>query len=111
MMSCMSGHSAEKERDPNKIKKSLDDTVHKLDQEPSSRESWGQTLSQNQGEWEELKQKIKERQRALKALVREKRSGTIGAEEFDSKYKALQDELTELEFEVYNMRLGTDLHV
>ncbi len=107
----MSGRGSEKERDPSKIKRSLDDAVHKLDQEPSSSESWGETLSQNREEWEELKRKIKERQRALKALVREKRAGTIGTEEFDRNYKALQDELTELEFEVYNMRLGTDLHV
>ncbi|RDE12556.1 MAG: hypothetical protein C4K47_07405 [Candidatus Thorarchaeota archaeon] len=107
----MSRHVSEKERDPGKIKKSLDDAVHKLDQESSSSESWGEKLSENREEWEDLKKKIKERQRALKALVREKRAGTIGAEEFERKYKVLQDELTELEFEVYNMRLGTDLHV
>jgi chromosome segregation ATPase len=107
----VSRHGSERERDAGNIKRSLDDAVHKLDQESSSSESWGETLSQNREEWEELKKKIKERQRALKALVREKRAGTIGTEEFERKYKALQDELTELEFEVYNMRLGTDLHV
>ena len=107
----MSRRGFEKEGDPGNIKRSLDDAVHKLDQEPSSSESWGETLSQNREEWEELKKKIKERQRALKALVREKRAGTIGTEEFEKKYKTLQDELTELEFEVYNLRLGTDLHV
>lgn len=110
-MSCVSRHVSEKERDPGKIKRSLDDAVHKLDQEPSSSESWGETLFQNREEWEELKKKIKERQRVLKALVREKRAGTIGTEEFEEKYRVLQDELTELEFEVYNMRLGTKLHV
>ena len=107
----MSKRGPENERDPDRIKESLDDVVHKLDQEPDSSESWGVTMSQNQEEWELLKKRIKERQRALKALVREKRSGTIGIDEFEEKYRVLQDELTELEFEVYNMRLGTKLHV
>jgi chromosome segregation ATPase len=111
VVSSVSGRGSEKERDPAKIKRSLDDVVHRLDQEPDSSESWGETLSQNPEEWEALKSKIKERQRALKALVRERRAGTIGTEEFDEKYRTLQDELTELEFQVYNMRLGTKLHV
>ena len=39
----------------------------------------------------------------------EKKAGTIGQDEFDRKYRKLQDELTELEFQVYNMRLGTSV--
>ena len=39
----------------------------------------------------------------------EKKAGTIGHDEFEKKYRKLQDELTELEFEVYNMRLGTSV--
>jgi hypothetical protein len=96
-------------RPPKEIKEALDDVVHKLEQDTSSRESWGASVSGRKGEWEELKQKIKDRQRALKALVMEKKAGTIGQAEFDQRYRVLQNELTELEFQVYNLRLGTDV--
>lgn len=98
-----------KKKVPKEIKESLDDVVHKLEQDASSSESWGASVSGHKREWEELKRKIKERQRALKALVMEKKAGTVGQDEFDRKYRVLQDELTELEFEVYNLRLGTDV--
>jgi hypothetical protein len=39
--------------------------------------------------------------------VTNKKAGIIGQDEFDENYRKLQDELTELEFAVYNMRLGT----
>ena len=107
-MSSMTDKDARKKA-PKEIKESLDDVVHKLEQDTSSSESWGASVSGHKGEWEELKKKIKERQRALKALVMEKKAGTIGPDEFDKKYRVLQDELTELEFEVYNLRLGTDV--
>ena len=97
------------EKDSASIKKSLDDTVHKLEQDQSTSKSWRATTADNREQWEELKSKIKERQRALKALVQEKKSGSIGQGEFDIKFRKLQDELTELEFQVYNMRLGTNI--
>ncbi len=99
------------EKDSASIKKSLDDTVHKLEQGASSSKSWGSTMTSNREKWEALKAKIGERQRALKELVNEKKAGSIGQDEFDSKFRKLQDELTELEFQVYNMRLGTDVSV
>lgn len=99
------------EKDSESIKKSLDDTVHKLEQDQSSSKSWGSTMAGNREQWDELKSKIKERQRALKELVQEKKSGSIGSDEFESKFRKLQDELTELEFQVYNMRLGTDIRM
>ncbi|MFW9918122.1 MAG: hypothetical protein ACFFED_00830 [Candidatus Thorarchaeota archaeon] len=99
----------ESKADPKEIKKSLDDAVKKLDQDKSVSERWGSTTSGNKERWEALKVAIKERQHALKELVREKKSGTIGQDEFDRKFRVLQDELTELEFQVYNLRLGTDI--
>ncbi|MFW9848966.1 MAG: hypothetical protein ACFFF4_07485 [Candidatus Thorarchaeota archaeon] len=99
------------EKDSASIKKSLDETVSNLEQDQSSSKSWGSTMAGHREEWEVLKAKIKERQKALKELVREKKAGSIGQEEFDKKYRKLQDELTELEFQVYNMRLGTDIRV
>ncbi len=101
----------ESKSDPAIIKKSLDDAVKKLDQEKSVSASWGETMSSNKEKWTELKEKIRVRQAALKALVNEKKAGTIGQDEFDKKYRKLQDELTQLEFQVYNMRLGTDIKV
>ena len=48
-------------------------------------------------------------QRALKQLVTDKKAGLIGSDEFEEKYPKLQDELTELETTIYNMKLGTDV--
>jgi uncharacterized protein YukE len=91
------------------IKKSLDDIVEKLNQDSDASKSWGSSVTSNKEEWEKLKKKIHERQKALKQLVADKKAGIIGVDEFDVKYKKLQDELTELEFAVYNMRLGTNV--
>ncbi|MFX1482006.1 MAG: hypothetical protein ACFFCP_02345 [Promethearchaeota archaeon] len=98
---------SEKATDSEKIKESLDDVVHKLNQDNEASVSWAKSVSLNREEWEQLKEKIHERQKALKQLVSDKKAGIIGPAEFDKKYRKIQDELTELEFAVYNMRLGT----
>ncbi len=94
---------------PDSIKKSLDDVVEKLDQDSKSSESWGTSVWSDPEKWEKLKKEIKERQTELKRLVSEKRAGTMGQEEFDARFRVIQDELTELEFQVYNLRLGTSI--
>lgn len=99
----------EKSGDSKKIKKSLDDVVQKLDQNADASRSWKESVSSKKQEWENLKKQIHERQKALKQLVSDKKAGIVGQDEFDEKYKKLQDELTELEFTVYNMRLGTNV--
>ncbi|GAG85321.1 unnamed protein product [marine sediment metagenome] len=53
--------------------------------------------------------KIQERQRTLKQLVTNKKAGLVGIDEFETRYRKLQDELTELETIIYNMKLGTDV--
>ena len=103
----MSKRESEKSSKPETIKKSLDDIVQKLDQDADASKSWSSSVNSNKEEWEKLKKKIHDRQKALKQLVTDKKAGIIGIDEFDEKYKKLQDELTELEFAVYNMRLGT----
>ncbi len=103
----MNKRESEKSSNPETIKKSLDDIVQKLDQDAEASKSWESSVTSNKEEWEKLKKKIHDRQKALKQLVADKRAGVIGVDEFDTKYKKLQDELTELEFAVYNMRLGT----
>ena len=106
-MSILNKRESEKSSNPETIKKSLDDIVQKLDQDAEASKSWESSVTSNKEEWEKLKKKIHDRQKALKQLVADKRAGVIGVGEFDTKYKKLQDELTELEFAVYNMRLGT----
>ncbi|MFQ5831249.1 MAG: hypothetical protein ACE5H4_00915 [Candidatus Thorarchaeota archaeon] len=101
----------QEKKDPANIKESLDDVVDRLEQDPKSSESWGSSITTNREKWEELKKRIRERQSELKRLVMEKKAGTIGAGEFDKKYRQIQEELTELEFEVYNMRLGTSVKI
>jgi chromosome segregation ATPase len=103
----LSKRESEKSENPETIKKSLDEIVQKLDQDVDASKSWGSSVTSNKEEWEKLKKKIHDRQKALKQLVTDKKAGIIGVDEFDTKYKKLQDELTELEFAVYNMRLGT----
>ncbi|TFH11505.1 MAG: hypothetical protein E4H14_00725 [Candidatus Thorarchaeota archaeon] len=99
----------ESKSDPAEIKESLDDLVQKLDQGKVSSSSWNESLGANEEEWEQLKNKIRQCQRSLKQLVTDKKAGLIGSGEFDKQYPKLQDELTELETAIYNMRLGTDV--
>jgi hypothetical protein len=99
----------ESKKDPTKIKESLDDMVHKLEQDSSSSTSWGNFVNSNKEDWERIKSQIQERQRALKQLVIDKKAGLVGVDEFEKKYRKLQDELAELEIAVYNRRLGTSV--
>lgn len=101
----------EEQKDPASIKESLDDVVERLEQDQKSSESWGTSIESNRERWEALKKMIRERQSELKRLVVEKKAGTIGTSEFEERYRRIQDELTELEFEVYNLRLGTSVKV
>ena len=103
--------SLQEKKDPASIKESLDEVVDRLEQDQKSSESWGTSITSNCERWETLKKKIRERQSELKRLVVEKKAGTIGANEFEEKYRRIQDELTELEFEVYNLRLGTSVKI
>jgi chromosome segregation ATPase len=105
----LSKRESDESNNPEVIKKSLDDIVQKLDQDADASKSWSSSIEENKEEWEALKKKIHDRQKALKQLVADKRAGIIGMNEFEGKYKILQDELTKLEFAVYNMRLGTKI--
>lgn len=93
------------------IQDPLDELVKKLDQAPGSSADWGSKIHSKPKKWEALIKKISEKQRELKRLVEAKKAGDIGQSEFEKRYSVLQDELTQLEFEVYNMRLGTNIEV
>lgn len=107
----MSEKRTEKESNPEQIRESLGEVVEKLDQTESSSASWGKTVYGDRERWERLKKEIAKRQKALKTLVMEKKAGSISQEEFNEKFRILQDELAELEFEIYNLRLGTQISV
>jgi septal ring factor EnvC (AmiA/AmiB activator) len=109
MMRCTVLSERESKKNPTKIKESLDDIVHKLEQDSSSSTSWGDYVASNKEDWEHIKSQIHERQRALKQLVMDKKAGLVGIDEFEKKYRKLQDELAELEIAVYNRRLGTNV--
>lgn len=106
-VTALSKRESEKSSKPEAIKKSLDDIVQKLDKDAGGSKSWGDSISSNREKWERVKTEIHDRQKALKQIVMDKKAGIIGVDEFEAKYKKLQDELTELELIVYNMRLGT----
>ncbi|TFF91271.1 hypothetical protein EU545_04795 [Candidatus Thorarchaeota archaeon] len=103
----MNDKDPESKKNPEEIRQSLNAMVHKLDQVSGSSESWRASVSQNKERWEKLKAKIHARQKELKRLVMDKKAGLLGEEEFNRRYRKIQDELTDLEFEVYNLRLGT----
>ncbi len=63
-------------------------------------------MSANHEEWARSKKEISKRHKALKEIVREKKAGLIGPEEFEERYRNLQNDPTALEFRVYNLRLG-----
>ena len=108
-MNDLNHNESNDERGSDKIKKALDEVVHKLETDSDSSESWGESVHSHPDEWKQLKEEIGKRQKQLKQLVLEKKSGTISPDEFELQYRKLQDELTELEFKVYNMRLGTSI--
>lgn len=97
----------ESEKDPAEIRESLDELVMKLEQGVESSSEWSESISADSEKWAHTKQLIHEHQRELKQLVTNKKAGLIGIDEFNEKYRNLQDELVELEKIVYNMKLGT----
>jgi len=102
---------SEKSHDPEEIRRSLEDIVEKLEPTARSSSGWGAVMAKHRERWNELKAQIHERQSALKELVKRKKAGEISADDFEREYRRIQDELTSLEFEVYNLRLGTDVKV
>ncbi len=110
-VNCLSADNPLPKQTPETLKKSLDDVVQKLDQDSQSSQSWGKSVWSDPEKWDELKKNIQERQKELKRLVAERRAGTMSQEEFDERYRTIQDELTKLEFQVYNLRLGTSIEM
>ena len=88
-----------------KKKKKLEDIIEKLDKTNQSSDIWKRIISENKEEFQALKKQIRSKQNELKELVINKQVGGLTQEDFDVKLKKLQDELSELEFEIYKLRL------
>ncbi len=98
-------------RQSRRVRESLEQLIHELENDSEPSRGWGDTTERNRELWSHLKEQIHRRQRELKILVMQKRAGEISAEEFESRYRTIQDELTALEAEVYNLRLGTHVKI
>ena len=88
-----------------KKKKKLEDIIEKLDKTSQSSDSWKKIISENKEEFQELKKQIRSKQNELKELVIKKQVGGLSKEDFSRKLQEIQDELSELEFKIYNLRL------
>ncbi|MEM2142318.1 MAG: hypothetical protein QXS20_04025 [Candidatus Thorarchaeota archaeon] len=99
----------EHKKDTDQVRKALSQVIDRLEPGGEARAEWRTAVGSNRERWNRLKGDIHDRQVLLKELVRQKRAGEIGEAEFESRYRSLQDELTDLEFEFYSMRLGLDL--
>ena len=67
---------------------------------------WKKITTQNKEEFENIKKRYREKQNELRSLIMEKKLGSIKEEEFDIKLNELQNELSELEIKIFNLRMG-----
>ncbi|MFX0133608.1 MAG: hypothetical protein ACFFDN_08190 [Candidatus Hodarchaeota archaeon] len=91
----------EKKEKINEIIKQLEKTKDKDSAE------WKKITTEHKEEFEKIKKKYREKQNELRQLIQDKKRGIVKGEEFDIKLNELQDELTELEFKIYKMRIGS----
>jgi len=68
---------------------------------------WKQITTQRKKEFENIKKQYREKQNELRNLILEKKLDSIKKEEFDAKLNELQDELSELEKQIFNLRMGS----
>jgi len=87
-------------------KKKLEEIINQLEKSDTSSESWKNIIEKNKEEFQNLKSNIRIKQNELKDLVINKRVGKISQKEFEEQLEKLQNELTDLEFKVYNLRLN-----
>ncbi|MFX1293536.1 MAG: hypothetical protein ACFFD2_01570 [Promethearchaeota archaeon] len=66
---------------------------------------WKQIVEENKAEFNELKIKIKQKQKELADLVRKRKAITITNEQFNNQIEKIQQELYELESKILKLRL------
>ncbi|MHA1230867.1 MAG: hypothetical protein ACTSRP_21810 [Candidatus Helarchaeota archaeon] len=86
-------------------KEKLEDIISKLEKSNRDSEYWKKIVENNKEYFQQIKSKIKIKQDELKELVIQKQVGKIPETQFNEKLEKIQDELTELEFKIYKMRL------
>jgi len=87
-------------------KKKLTDVIDRLE-ETKKKDSkvWKDIIDKNEEQFNEIKSQIKVKQQELRDLISKKNSLQLNREEFEKKVDEVQDELSELEMKIYNMRL------
>ncbi len=84
----------------NKIIKQLEKTKDK------DSNDWKKITTEHKEEFEVIKKSYREKQNELRQLIQDKKTGIVMGEEFDKRLDELQNELTELEFKIYKLRIG-----
>ena len=89
-------------------KEKLNKIIKKLEETKAKNSSdWKKITAEHKEEFEQIKKKYREKQNELRQLILKKKTGTIKGDEFEIKLDELQNELTELEFIIYKMRIGS----
>lgn len=89
-------------------KKKLNKVIEQLEKTKDKESSnWKKITTEHKEEFEEIKKKYREKQNELRQLILERKTGSVQGEEFDKKLNKIQDELTELEFKIYKLRIGS----
>ena len=87
-------------------KKKLTEVIDKLE-ETKKKDSkiWKDIIDKNEEQFNEIKSQIKIKQQELRDLIGKKNSLKLTKEDFETKVDEVQEELSELEMKIYNMRL------
>lgn len=91
----------EEKKKLNKIIKQLEKTKDK------DSKDWKKITTEHKEEFEVIKKSYREKQNELRQLIQDKKTGIVIGEEFDKRLDKLQNELTELEFKIYKLRIGS----
>lgn len=74
----------------------------------SVKDRWGKTVREHKESIEEIRKVFRERQNELRVLVERRQAKTISAREFQERVEELQDELTELEGRILDLRIRNE---
>ena len=86
-------------------KKKLTEVIDRLEETKKKSKAWKDIIDKNEEKFNEIKSQIKIKQQELRDLISKKNSLKLSKEEFEKKVDEVQDELSELEMKIYNMRL------
>ncbi|MHA1784520.1 MAG: hypothetical protein ACTSVY_12920 [Candidatus Helarchaeota archaeon] len=87
-------------------KEKLIEIINKLEEtKKKDSKKWKQIIEDNEEEFTKLKEQIKIKQKTLRELMVKKNAALLNQKEFEKELDEIQDELSELEMKIYQMRL------